>query len=100
MEVQAVSAQVSEDLPAEEAGAQPISFVVRIWRQMTPAGPEYRGWVEHVQSGKRTFFLGLDGLPSLVGGYLGLPMRRARWHERLTRWRNRVAAWFGRAEEA
>jgi len=98
MEAQVVSAQV-EDLTSEgEAGAQPISFVVRIWKQATPAGPEYRGWVEHVQSGQRTFFHGLDGLPSLVGSYLGLPVQHGRWRSRFRRWRERVTAWFGREE--
>jgi hypothetical protein len=86
----------------EEPQAQAISFVVRIWRQMGPADPECRGWVEHVQSGQRTFFLGLDRLLPVIAAYVGTPIRQRKWwRNSLRRWRARLArylAWGGERE--
>lgn len=86
----------------EEPEAQAISFVVRIWKQMEPADPECRGWVQHVQSGQRTFFLGLDRLLSVIAAYVGIPIRRRKWGRNgLKRWRARLArylAWGGEIE--
>jgi hypothetical protein len=64
----------TNDVTSEETEAQPISFVVRIWKQLGPADPECRGWIEHVQSGQRTFFLGLDQLLSIIAAYVGIPI--------------------------
>ena len=50
------------------------SFVVRIWQENRedPNGQvEWRGWIEHVQSGQRHYFRDLKDLPQLVGGYIG-----------------------------
>lgn len=84
----------------EEPEAQATSFVVRIWKQIGLVNPECRGWVEHVQSGQRTFFLGLDQLLSIIAAYVGIPIRRGgRWRNRLMRWRALVTGWFTRREE-
>lgn len=84
----------------EEPEAQAVSFVVRIWRQMGPADPECRGWIEHVQSGQRTFFLGLDRLLPIISAYVGVPVRqRKRWRNGLRRGRAHLAkylAWGGK----
>lgn len=93
--------QAIDSPPSDEAGAQAISFVIRIWKEPSPAGPEYRGWIEHVQSGRRAFFLGLDRLPELIATHVGPHTRgNTRWQQRLLRWRKQVAGWFGRDEEA
>ena len=89
----------AERVPPEETEAQADSFVVRIWRQAGQASHECRGWVEHVQSGKRTFFLGLSELSSIIASHIGMPVRRGGcWRERLARWRERVAGCFGQGE--
>ena len=93
--------RIADGVVPEEPGAQAISFVVRIWKQAGPADPEYRGWVEHVQSGQRTSFLGLDKLSSVIAAHIGVPIRRKGWWQnRLLHWRARVAGWFTRGEEA
>lgn len=56
---------------AEESEA--VSFVIRIWQYSTPAGPELRGWIEHVQTGRRTFFLRLEDMSSLIKACLHAP---------------------------
>lgn len=85
---------------AEEASPQAVSFVIRIWKQPGPTGVQYRGWVEHVQSGSRTAFLGLDHLPSAIAGYVGLPGTAIpSWRHRWERWRARLSAWFVGKEE-
>lgn len=90
----------AERVASCEAGAQAVSFVIRIWKQTGPAAPECRGWIEHVQSGQRTFFLGLDQLLSIIATHIGVPIRRGRrWRHRLTRWRERVVGYFARSEE-
>lgn len=91
--------RLANRVTSEEPGAQAISFVVRIWRQTEPAVSEYRGWVEHVQSGQRTSFLGLDQLSSVIAAHIGIPIRQGvGWRNRLTRWRARVAAYLVRAD--
>ena len=55
--------------------AEAHSFVVRIWRESGDkergqAG-EWRGWLEHVQSGQRHYFGGLNELPAIMGSYIG-----------------------------
>jgi hypothetical protein len=43
-----------------------ISFLVRLWRDLEPQPPEstadWQGEVEHIQSGRRSTFNGLDEL--------------------------------------
>ena len=86
--------------PSEEAEVQAVSFVVRIWKQSEPADPEYRGWVEHVQSGQRTFFLGLDQLSSVIATHVGIPVRwRGSWKNCLTRWWVRATGFFAQGRE-
>lgn len=94
------SARRCDSAPSEEAEAEAFSFIVRIWKQTRPTGPECRGWVEHVQSGQRTFFLGLDELSSVIATHIGVPARRGGWwRTRLMRWRARAAGRFARGEE-
>lgn len=50
------------------------SFVMRLWRenQEDPDAPaEWRGWIEHVQSGQRHYFRELNDIPAIVAGYVG-----------------------------
>jgi hypothetical protein len=54
--------------------AEAHSFVMRIWRENRddPADPsEWRGWIEHVQSGQRHYFRKLNEIPAIVAGYVG-----------------------------
>ncbi len=92
--------RIADGVTSEEPEVQAISFVVRIWKQRGPADPECRGWVEHVQSGQRTFFLGLDRLLSIIAAYVGVPIRRGGWwRNRLMRWHARVTECFGQGEK-
>jgi hypothetical protein len=92
--------RIADGVTPEESEAQAISFVVRIWKQIGLADPECQGWVEHVQSGQRTFFLGLEQLLSIIAAYVGIPIRRGgSWRNGLMRWRARVAGWFTRGEK-
>ncbi len=49
------------------------SFIVRIWREVGE-GPavcqEWRGSIEHVESGKRSFFRDLNAIPKFLQPYL------------------------------
>jgi hypothetical protein len=93
------SARRCDPVPSEEE-AEAVSFIVRIWKHTRPTGPECRGWVEHVQSGQRTFFLGLDELTSVIATHVGVPVRRGGWwRTRLVRWRARVAGCLAQGEE-
>lgn len=38
------------------------TFVVRVWREWSVAGPRWRGRIEHVQSGEGGAFLDLGGI--------------------------------------
>jgi hypothetical protein len=52
------------------------SFVLRIWRENRedPAGvAEWRGWVDHVQSGERTYFRDLAEISRVISHHIGLP---------------------------
>jgi hypothetical protein len=90
----------ADSVPPEEAELQAASFVVRIWKRGESTDSECRGWVEHVQSGQRTFFLGLDCLLSIIAAHVGVPIRqRGWWRSRLARWRAYVGGYFARAEE-
>ena len=45
------------------------SFIVRIWREMgesSPGSQEWRGSIEHVQSGKRVFFRELKAIAEFM----------------------------------
>jgi hypothetical protein len=47
--------------PSGETTAS-TTFVVRFWREWTGAESRWRGRIEHVQSGRRHDFLGVEGL--------------------------------------
>jgi hypothetical protein len=81
----------------EDTRAQTFSFVVRIWKQVGTAGGKCRGWVEHVQSRKRTPFLGLDQLLSIIAAYVDIPTpEQERRQNRPATWQDRIARWFTR----
>jgi hypothetical protein len=93
------SARRCGSAPAEEAEAEAFSFIVRVWKHTRPTGPECRGWVEHVQSGQRTFFLGLDQVLSIIAAHIGVPQQRGGWWRKcLMRWRDRTMGWLGRGK--
>jgi hypothetical protein len=78
----------SADCPSPEEGeAETLvsSFLVRIWRQKRPSGPECRGWVEHVQSGRRTPFHQLIQLPAIIAAYTGISLDQPKSWRRLVR---------------
>ena len=84
--------------PDEEA--QAVSFVIRIWKRDEQGDFECRGWVEHVQSGQRAFFLGLDQMLSIITKYVGASaQRRGRWRDCLMCWWIRVTMSFARGGE-
>mgnify|MGYP006306690153 CR=1 FL=1 len=94
------TASRSANHAAEQPAAQALSFVVRIWRQDGPSDCECRGWLEHVQSGRRTPFSGLDQLRYLIADAVGSPVYRSRsWSERLKRWRTFVTKWISDEQE-
>ena len=39
-----------------------MTFIVRFWREWTGAEARWRGRIEHMQSGRRADFLGVEGL--------------------------------------
>jgi hypothetical protein len=52
---------------AESTPVPPVNtFIVRLWREWSAAGPRWRGRIEHVQSGESVAFLGLDGMLEFV----------------------------------
>ena len=69
------------------------SFVVRIWlepREIEGADPEWRGRIEHVESGDRAYFRGLDKMVEFMVGHLdGLGGVSP-----LFNWRQRVLGWL------
>ena len=49
------------------------SFVIRIWREpreVRGSDPEWRGRIEHVQSGERMYFLSFDKLIEFMTSHL------------------------------
>lgn len=49
------------------------SFVIRVWqepREIEGTGPEWRGRIEHVQSGERVYFRTLDRMVEFITVYL------------------------------
>ena len=61
------------------------TFVVRFWREWTGAEARWRGRIEHVQSGRRMDFLGVEGLLRFLKrfgiGVTNPPAQRARWRD-------------------
>jgi hypothetical protein len=45
------------------------TFVVRFWREWTGAEGRWRGRIEHVQSGRRSDFLGVGELLGFLEGF-------------------------------
>lgn len=84
----------------EQTTPQALSFIVRIWRQGGLTDSECRGWVEHVQTGRRTAFLGLDQLRSIIAEALGHSLDQDRsWRHRLARWKAFVVEQFAPEQE-
>jgi hypothetical protein len=53
--------------------AEAHSFVLRIWREnrADPTAPaEWRGWLDHVQSGARTYFRDLEEISKVISQHL------------------------------
>jgi hypothetical protein len=53
--------------------AEGHSFVLRIWRENrdNPAtDAEWRGWIEHVQTGQRAYFRQLQEIGQILSGYM------------------------------
>jgi hypothetical protein len=62
----------------EPPPAPPAStFVVRLWREWSVAGPRWRGQVDHVQSGETARFLDLEELLDIIRSF-GVIARQAR----------------------
>lgn len=71
-------------------------FIVRIWREpreIARAAPAWRGVIEHVPSGDRSYLKDLDEIPALIAPYLesmglklGLCLRVTRWLKRWKPW--------------
>jgi hypothetical protein len=97
---QDVVSQTANHVGVEQSTAQAVSFIVRIWLQSGVNEREYRGWVEHVQTGRRTAFHGLDQLRSIIAESVGTSCDRDRsWRRRLERWKTFVVERFSRERE-
>jgi hypothetical protein len=49
------------------------SFVIRLWRENredNKVEAEWRGWIEHVQSGQRCYFRNITEINQIVATYL------------------------------
>jgi hypothetical protein len=48
------------------------SFLIRLWREhhLTEDPSEWRGWIDHVQSGQRHYFRDTHEIGNIVGHYL------------------------------
>ena len=49
------------------------SFVIRLWRENRDDPQKtavWRGWVDHVQSGKRHHFQGIQAIQEIIAGYV------------------------------
>jgi hypothetical protein len=54
-----------------EPSAQRATFIVRVWRErLDDAHAEWRGTIEHVQSGERRAVVDADGAARLVASWL------------------------------
>jgi hypothetical protein len=52
------------------------SFVIRMWREnrdQPDAEGEWRGWIDHVQTGKRHYFRQVQTISRIVSGYVSEP---------------------------
>ncbi len=78
---QVIIAWISQDrylgvlMPYEkvEIDQNACSYVIRMWRENTISEQEtreWRGWIEHVQSGKRVFFRDTAVISSFINEYL------------------------------
>jgi len=55
---------------AERSRTAPAStFVIRFWREWSATQGRWRGRIEHVQSGQRADFVGLEGISDFVRGF-------------------------------
>jgi hypothetical protein len=53
----------------EISAVSPLStFVLRFWREWSAGGTQWRGRIEHVQSGASATFLGLEGVVDFILG--------------------------------
>ena len=57
------------------------TFVVRLWREWSTAGPRWRGWVEHVQSGEEAAFLDLDEMLRFIRRFAAMADDEAGFRE-------------------
>jgi hypothetical protein len=46
------------------------SFVIRIWKEPTGNAGQWRGWINHVQTGQRHYFRDPVAISSIVANYL------------------------------
>ena len=53
---------------------QTFSFVVRVWKEEDASGSavEWRGWVDNVLSGERSYIRDLDNISQVIQSELGL----------------------------
>jgi hypothetical protein len=59
---------------AESSPIAPAStFVVQLWHEWSAAGFRWRGWIEHVQSGKRAAFLEFDDMLDFIRRFAAMP---------------------------
>ncbi len=70
-----MAAGPSEELPM--AQPSPVvannTFVVRLWREWSVAGPRGHGRIEHVQSGESAVFLDLDAILDFIRRITAMP---------------------------
>jgi len=62
-------------MPYEKVEFDPntCSYVIRMWREKAASEQEigeWRGWIEHVQSGKRVFFHDTAVINSFINEYI------------------------------
>jgi len=46
------------------------SFVIRIWKEPAGKTGEWRGWINHVQSGQRHYFRDPTAISPIISDYL------------------------------
>jgi hypothetical protein len=73
------------------------SFVVRIWqepREIVDELPDWRGWVEHVQSGERTYFRDMEESAAFIASHVDRDTQRSlrlkRVSDELWKWVSRL----------
>ncbi len=65
-----------DDEPSPDEEVRVDSFLVRVWRRGKGNASTCRGRVEHVQTRRRTLFVSLHRLPSILASYIGVSMRK------------------------